>query len=56
MNVNREDVSSFKKQALYFMGNPDQMKNMGERARQYVTQVFDRNKIAEGLYDELQNM
>jgi len=51
-----EDVSSFKKQALYFMGNPDQMKNMGERARQYVTQVFDRNKIAEGLYDELQNM
>jgi hypothetical protein len=29
---------------------------MGERARNYVAKVFDRNKIAEGLYDELQNM
>jgi len=51
-----EDVNSLKKQALYFIENPNQTKNMGERARQYVTQVFDRNKIADGLYDELQNM
>tara|TARA_B100001057_G_scaffold69286_1_gene63062 strand:- start:1761 stop:2978 length:1218 start_codon:yes stop_codon:yes gene_type:complete len=51
-----EDVNSLKKQALYFIENPNQTKIMGERARQYVTQVFDRNKIAEGLYDELQNM
>jgi hypothetical protein len=29
---------------------------MGENARKYVSDVFDRNKIAEGLYDALQNM
>ena len=51
-----EDVDNLKKQVLYFLENPNETKNMGERARNYVADVFDRNKIAEGLYDELQNM
>jgi glycosyltransferase involved in cell wall biosynthesis len=51
-----EDVESLKEQVLYFLENPDETKKMGERARNYVAKVFDRNKIAEGLYDELQNM
>mgnify|MGYP001483719482 FL=1 len=51
-----EDVDNLKKQVLYFLENPNDTKNMGERARNYVADVFDRNKIAEGLYDELQNM
>ena len=51
-----EDTSSLKKQVLYFLENPEETKNMGERARNYVAEVFDRNKIAVGLYDELQNM
>ncbi len=51
-----EDVDNLKKQVLYFLENPNETKNMGERARNYVADVFDRNKIAEGLFDELQNM
>ena len=51
-----EDADNLKKQVLYFLENPNETKNMGERARNYVADVFDRNKIAEGLYDELQNM
>lgn len=51
-----EDVDNLKKQVLYFLENPNETKNMGERARNYVADVFDRNKIAEGLYDQLQNM
>ncbi len=51
-----EDIDSLKTQVLYFLENPDETKKMGERARNYVADVFDRNKIAEGLYDELQNM
>ena len=51
-----EDIDSLKTQVLYFLENPDETKKMGDRARNYVADVFDRNKIAEGLYDELQNM
>ena len=51
-----EDAYNLKKQILHFLENPNETKNMGERARNYVADVFDRNKIAEGLYDELQNM
>jgi len=51
-----EDINSLKTQVLYFLENPDETKKMGDRARNYVADVFDRNKIAEGLYDELQNM
>ena len=51
-----EDINSLKTQVLNFLENPDETKKMGDRARNYVADVFDRNKIAEGLYDELQNM
>ena len=51
-----EDIDSLKTQVIYFLENPDETKKMGDRARNYVADVFDRNKIAEGLYDELQNM
>ena len=51
-----EDIDSLKTQVLYFLENPDETKKMGDRARNYVADVFERNKIAEGLYDELQNM
>ena len=51
-----EDIDSLKTQVLYFLENPDETKKMGDRARNYVADVFDRNKIAEGLYDELQNV
>tara|TARA_B100000524_G_scaffold348479_1_gene253325 strand:- start:32348 stop:33565 length:1218 start_codon:yes stop_codon:yes gene_type:complete len=51
-----EDADSLKKQVVYFLENPNETKKMSERARNYVADIFDRNKIAEGLYDELQNM
>tara|TARA_B100001287_G_scaffold267435_1_gene262551 strand:+ start:13129 stop:14346 length:1218 start_codon:yes stop_codon:yes gene_type:complete len=51
-----EDADNLKKQVSYFLENPNETKNMGERARNYVADIFDRNKIAEGLYSELQNM
>jgi glycosyltransferase involved in cell wall biosynthesis len=51
-----EDLSSLKQQVLYFLNEPEERKKMGENAREYVADNFDRNKIAQGLYDELQNM
>ena len=32
------------------------LEEMGVNAREYVSEVFDRNKIAGGLFDTLQNM
>jgi glycosyltransferase involved in cell wall biosynthesis len=51
-----EDILSLKQQVLYFLNEPEERKKMGENAREYVAANFDRNKIAQGLYHELQNM
>ncbi len=51
-----EDLTSLEQQILFLLNEPEERKKMGENAREYVTAIFDRNKIAQGLYDELQNM
>ena len=51
-----EDIESMKAQIIFLLKNKNERREMGENARKYVSDVFDRNKIAEGLYDALQNM
>ena len=51
-----EDVESLTAQIIFLLKNKNELHEMGENARKYVSDVFDRNKIAEGLYDALQNM
>jgi glycosyltransferase involved in cell wall biosynthesis len=41
--------------ALFMGENPEQLKVMGENARTYVVQNFDRNKIASNLFQKLNN-
>lgn len=41
--------------ALFMAKNPEQLKVMGENARTYVVQNFDRNKIASNLFQKLNN-
>lgn len=41
--------------ALFMGENPEQLKVMGENARTYVVQNFDRNKIARNLFQKLNN-
>ena len=51
-----EDIENISEQIIYFQNNRDEIKTMGKRGRKYVSDVFNRNKIAEDLYNELQNM
>ena len=51
-----EDAQSLKSQVLYLIQETDERNKMGINAREYVSTYFNRNKIAQGLFDELQNM
>ena len=51
-----EDIENLKEQIIYFRNNREEVKIMGKRGRKYVSDFFNRNKIAEDLYNQLQNM
>ena len=51
-----EDIENLKEQMIYFRNNREEIKMMGKRGRKYVSDFFNRNKIAEDLYNQLQNM
>jgi len=51
-----EDTESMKAQIIFMLENKTDLEEMGVNAREYVSEVFDRNKIAGGLFDTLQNM
>ena len=51
-----ENIENLSEQIIYFQNNRDEIKTMGKRGRKYVSDVFNRNKIAADFYNELQNM
>lgn len=50
-----ENIDDLAKKIEMMADNPDQINEMGVNARSYVSQFFNRNKIAEGLIEQLSN-
>lgn len=50
-----ENVEDLAKNLILMASNPDELKEMGERARSYVSEHFNRDNIAQKFYDVLRS-
>jgi glycosyltransferase involved in cell wall biosynthesis len=50
-----ENVDDLAKNLILMASNPDELKEMGERARSYVSEHFNRDNIAQKFYDVLRS-
>ena len=51
-----ENTEELVKQILVLYNNPDLSKQLGENGLKYASENFNRDKIAEGLYEELKKL